>query len=229
MSRTVPTQYLTTVSIHRWRLDGYMSCCLLHSVGIHVVRRWRWWPDGYVMLLITFGGYMLYDDDGDGLMDMQCCLLQSVGICWICQRWHTLAWEPIRIVLATDATKNGKAIPSGRQATYKVYSFARHYPVVDKPIVWNGKNIPLFKFRSISVGVCRSLFRCGCLVGFRRFSLMFHNLLMISDCLLRAVCGIAKQVHLPHALGTNVWFPAAPYWHDGLRLPWVFIDFHRLV
>ena len=56
LSRTVPTQYLTTVSIHRCQLDGY------------------------VMLLTTFGGCMLYDDDGDGLMDMPCCLLHSVGI-----------------------------------------------------------------------------------------------------------------------------------------------------
>ena len=56
---------LTTVSTHRWQLDEY------------------------VMLLITFGGYMLYDDDGDGLMDMPCCLFQSVGICCMSPRWYT--------------------------------------------------------------------------------------------------------------------------------------------
>ena len=45
LSRTVPTQYLTTVSIHRWQLDGYMSCCLLHSVGVccTTMTAMAWW------------------------------------------------------------------------------------------------------------------------------------------------------------------------------------------
>ena len=126
------------------------------------------------MLLITFGGYMLYDDDGDGLMDMPCCLLHSVGICWIGQRWHTLVWEQLRFVLATEATKNGKAIPSGRQANYKVYSFARHYPWTRETNLMKGDKLILRFSGSLEFPLeFQYLFRCGCLVDFRRFSLMF--------------------------------------------------------
>ena len=64
------------------------------------------------MLLITFGGYVLCDDDGDGLMDMQCCSLQSVGICCMVHNGGTLLHETTcRSVLAPGAIKNGKTIP----------------------------------------------------------------------------------------------------------------------
>ena len=130
LSRTVPTQYLTTVSIHRWRLAGYMSFCLLHSVGICAVRRWRRLPDGYAMLLISVVGYMLYEKP----------------------RWYT-HWRLVDVyMLGLQPVPDKLATVQGRQAITRLQeklqttlfrcSFARYR---------ERQNLAIFKFRWISV------------------------------------------------------------------------------
>ena len=143
---------------------------------VYSVWRWRRWFDGYAMLLTTIGGYML----NLPTVTHTCMRTNPNRVCNRChkkmaKRYLAVAKQIIRFAVSLATTLEA-----------------------EKQIGWNEKNKSCDVQVSLNfrwnVILCFGVDALSNFVDSRWFPLMFHNLLMISDCLI-SLYGITKQVH----------------------------------